>query len=270
MIGDNIKKLRNRSGMTQKSLAEQLFVTAQAVSRWENNEVEPSLSTIAEMARIFNVRTDEILGVESKIEEEIKTKDQVKDIVYKPVLTLCHMCNNPIYESSNIHREGEKIYCTECVKKRKRSKMQGLYNLAVKRRRKSFIIGGLLAGIFLFISLYSLISTKSYDGIFTAILVSYMIFSYISCMTLKNNFIEDVSLEIFSWAFIKLPGLIFTLDLDGIVWLLTVKLMFWILGILLAIFFGGAALIIGGVLSMFVYPFAIYKNIKHPDKQEEF
>ena len=120
MIGDNIKKLRNKSGMTQKSLAEQLFVTAQAVSRWENNEVEPSLSTIAEMARIFNVRTDEILGVESKIEEEIKTKDQVKDNEYKPVLTLCHMCNNQIYEISNIHREGEKIYCTECVKKRKR------------------------------------------------------------------------------------------------------------------------------------------------------
>ena len=43
MIGNNIKKLRMQRGMTQKNLADLLFVSPQAVSRWENNEVEPSL-----------------------------------------------------------------------------------------------------------------------------------------------------------------------------------------------------------------------------------
>ena len=40
MIGNNIKRLRTERGMTQKALADKLFVSAQAVSRWENNEVE--------------------------------------------------------------------------------------------------------------------------------------------------------------------------------------------------------------------------------------
>lgn len=36
MIGQNIRKLRTEKQMTQKALADRLFVTAQAVSRWEN------------------------------------------------------------------------------------------------------------------------------------------------------------------------------------------------------------------------------------------
>ena len=55
MIGQNIRRLRTEKQMTQKALADKLFVTAQAVSRWENGEVEPSLSTVTEIARIFNV-----------------------------------------------------------------------------------------------------------------------------------------------------------------------------------------------------------------------
>ncbi|MEG0529417.1 MAG: helix-turn-helix transcriptional regulator, partial [Bacilli bacterium] len=43
MIGDNIRRLRLKNGFTQKELAEKLFVTGQAVSRWENGDVEPSL-----------------------------------------------------------------------------------------------------------------------------------------------------------------------------------------------------------------------------------
>ena len=64
MIGNNIKRLRTQRGMTQKNLADRLFVSPQAVSRWENNEVEPSLGTITEMAKIFNVTTDEILNAD--------------------------------------------------------------------------------------------------------------------------------------------------------------------------------------------------------------
>ena len=63
MIGEKIKELRLKNKMTQKDLAEQLYVTAQAVSRWENGEVEPSLNTITQIAKIFNVPTDELLEV---------------------------------------------------------------------------------------------------------------------------------------------------------------------------------------------------------------
>ena len=53
MIGANIKKLRTERGLTQKNLADQLFVSAQAVSRWENDEVEPSIGTITKLSAIL-------------------------------------------------------------------------------------------------------------------------------------------------------------------------------------------------------------------------
>ena len=70
MIGDQIKKFRTKQGMTQQNLADKLFVTAQAVSRWENGEVEPSLSTITNMAKIFGVSTDEMLGIDPGEQKE--------------------------------------------------------------------------------------------------------------------------------------------------------------------------------------------------------
>lgn len=37
MLGENIAALRKKAGMSQQSLAEQLFVTRQTVSKWEKN-----------------------------------------------------------------------------------------------------------------------------------------------------------------------------------------------------------------------------------------
>ena len=87
-------------------------------------------------------------------------------------------------------------------------------------------------------------------------------FTLTSCLILNNNFIGDMLLDIFSWGFVRMPGVIFTLDLDGIIWLLTVKLLFWVLGIILAILCGILAIALGTIVSVFVYPFALYKSFK--------
>ena len=84
-------------------------------------------------------------------------------------------------------------------------------------------------------------------------------FTFLSCLILGNNFIGEMVLEIFSWGFVRMPGLIFTLDLDGIIWLLTVKLLFWVLGILLALLCGLLGVVLGAVLSVVVYPFALHR-----------
>ena len=68
-------------------------------------------------------------------------------------------------------------------------------------------------------------------------------------------------LEIFGWGFVRMPGLIFELSLDGIIWLITVKLLFWIIGLALAVLAGILAIGLGLALSLVVYPFALYKNI---------
>ena len=78
-------------------------------------------------------------------------------------------------------------------------------------------------------------------------------------MDYVSHAIGEMVAEIFSWGFVRMPGLIFTLDLDGIIWLLTVKLLFWLLGILLALLCGVLAVALGSVVSFVVYPFALYK-----------
>ena len=123
------------------------------------------------------------------------------------------------------------------------------------RRTHSFVWSGIVAAIFFIVALI----TKDY-GFYCALAV--LGFTLTSCLILDNNFIGDMVLEVFSWGFVRMPGLIFTLDLDGIIWMLTVKLLFWILGIILAILCGILAIALGLILSLFVYPFALIKNIR--------
>ena len=95
MIGDQIKKFRTKQGMTQQNLADKLFVTAQAVSRWENGEVEPSLSTITNMAKIFGVSTDEMLGIDPVEKTEEVSAPEKEDV---PTETVEKMEERPITE----------------------------------------------------------------------------------------------------------------------------------------------------------------------------
>ena len=132
---------------------------------------------------------------------------------------------------------------------------------ALKRRVWSFVAGGIFLALFIALGI-------SGDIIVEGIVTGLGGFFLISCLILNNNFIGDMVLTVFSWGFVRMPGLIFTLDLDGIIWLLTVKLLFWLLGILLALLAGFAALVLGAIASVFVYPFALYKNFKHPEETE--
>ena len=97
MIGENIKKFRLKNGLTQKDLADKLFVTSQAISRWEKEDVEPSITTITQMAKIFNISVDELVGNKNKIE-----KIEENNITQKQVLAVCESCKQPIYDSKDL------------------------------------------------------------------------------------------------------------------------------------------------------------------------
>jgi len=62
-LGKRIVANRKRLGMTQDALAEQLGVTAQAVSKWENDQSCPDITMLPKLARIFSTTTDELLGL---------------------------------------------------------------------------------------------------------------------------------------------------------------------------------------------------------------
>ena len=69
-IGSNIRDQRKKRGMTQRQLAEQLFVSASTVSKWEMKEAIPDIHMVMQLADIFQISVSELLGTEKKASEE--------------------------------------------------------------------------------------------------------------------------------------------------------------------------------------------------------
>lgn len=63
-LGKRISSHRKRLSMTQDQLAEKLGVTAQAVSKWENDLSCPDISTLPKLAAIFGITTDALFGTD--------------------------------------------------------------------------------------------------------------------------------------------------------------------------------------------------------------
>ena len=60
-LGETIKDHRTRCGMTQEFVAEQLGVSRQAVSKWENGTSDPSTANLLALAKLFGVSAAELL-----------------------------------------------------------------------------------------------------------------------------------------------------------------------------------------------------------------
>ncbi len=73
-IGNIIRELRCSRNLTQEQLAENLNITAQAISKWENNIGMPDISQVVPIAHFFGVSTDVLFGVEEKMDvDEVQT-----------------------------------------------------------------------------------------------------------------------------------------------------------------------------------------------------
>ena len=73
-LGERISTLRRQKELTQESLAKELNVSAQAVSKWENDQTCPDISLLPELARILGVTVDELLSGKTDMPEVRMTK----------------------------------------------------------------------------------------------------------------------------------------------------------------------------------------------------
>ncbi len=62
-----IFELRTKNGLSQEELAEKVFVTRQAVSRWENGETVPNTETLKLLSKLFDVSINTLLGSPRKL-----------------------------------------------------------------------------------------------------------------------------------------------------------------------------------------------------------
>ncbi|MFC3927998.1 helix-turn-helix domain-containing protein [Streptococcus caprae] len=60
-FAEQLKDFRHQKGLSQDDLANQLHLSRQAISRWENGETAPDLDTLVKIASIFEVTLDELV-----------------------------------------------------------------------------------------------------------------------------------------------------------------------------------------------------------------
>ena len=75
-LGNKISENRKRKGLTQEELATQLNVSAQAVSKWENDLSIPDLPILIALADLFNLSLDDLIREQKQevqvVEEEVR------------------------------------------------------------------------------------------------------------------------------------------------------------------------------------------------------
>ena len=62
-LGNKIKALRLKAGLTQEKLADELNVSFQTVSKWENNVCAPDISMLPKLSVFFGVTIDELFNL---------------------------------------------------------------------------------------------------------------------------------------------------------------------------------------------------------------
>lgn len=90
-----ILELRNKAGLSQDELAEKVYVTRQAVSRWENGDTIPNTEALKQLSKVFDVSINTLLG--------------------SPRQLICQCCGMPL-EDSNISKESDGFFNEEYCK----------------------------------------------------------------------------------------------------------------------------------------------------------
>ena len=94
---DVLKQLRTDAGLTQDELAERVYVTRQAVSRWETGETQPNTDTLMLLSKLYDVSINTLLG--------------------SPRQLVCQCCGMPL-DDSTLSREVDgsfnEDYCKWC------------------------------------------------------------------------------------------------------------------------------------------------------------
>ena len=86
MICDTIKQLRENAGYSQSILAKKLNVTRSAVNAWEMGLSVPTTQYVVDMARLFRVSTDYLLGLSTETTLVLDgLNEQEKKILYSMV-----------------------------------------------------------------------------------------------------------------------------------------------------------------------------------------
>lgn len=84
-MSEKIVRLRKANGWSQEDFAEQLNVSRQAISRWENETALPDAQNVLQISKLFNVTTDYLLNDDYESDSDIpvvQTAVQETDVLF--------------------------------------------------------------------------------------------------------------------------------------------------------------------------------------------
>ncbi len=78
-LEDKLLELRKSNGYTQEQLADKLGVTRQAISRWEQGETTPDVTTLKKLCRLYDVSSDDLIFGKTNEDTVLGLRDLLKD-----------------------------------------------------------------------------------------------------------------------------------------------------------------------------------------------
>ncbi len=76
-LGEKIQELRKLNGMSQEYLAEQLEVSRQAISKWENEQSIPSSDNLFRLSKLFNISVEQLINPNSRVELVMEVRKEI-------------------------------------------------------------------------------------------------------------------------------------------------------------------------------------------------
>lgn len=258
--GEKIAALRKANGMTQAELGAKLNVTFQAVSKWERDESLPDFDTMSKIARLFGVP---ITYFEEDGEEEYESEEEESEAGEEngKMLGVCKRCGRMICEGEEV-QTSPYILCKACYENiAAENKAKEVRAAAAKReqeelerrkaenaeREKAFrkaqnaksanrglIWAAVIMAPIIIFSIVGIIRDPTDLGNFFLGFAVIVICGYTFIAQLFwDGIVRSITLT--GGKLVGMPGVIFSLDLDGIIFLIVVKILFAIIKMIIFI-----------------------------------
>ena len=91
-LNEKLQELRKSKGMTQEELAEVLYVSRTAISKWESGRGTPSIDSLKQISAFFSVSIDDLLSAEKALslaEQEHKVCQQNQIHLWNGIIDIC-------------------------------------------------------------------------------------------------------------------------------------------------------------------------------------
>lgn len=280
-INEKISALRKSNNMTQAELGTKLNVTFQAVSKWESGKSYPDFETLSKMAKIFGVPISYFEeGGENVTEaaatataEALDGTDGTNNIIgfCKDCGKLVHngeeACTTPVVickqcalrrENIKKVRENEQKLQKQQAERAAKAKQQAEVDRQKHRRNKGLIVSAIITGALLVLFTVLAIQNTQDLVMYIAIMVFTVVCGYpFFAQLFWDGIVVDIVLV--GGKIVGMPGVIFSLDLDGIIFLIVVKILFAIIKMLIFIFTFLFMIFVAMVVSTFVFVPQMFK-----------